>query len=157
MSNNNPPSRRAVVISVAALIVSIVSATFTGLQWYNASVEVRPMQMKILNVVFAPQQPSEFTVKVHLVNPGAPSTIKDCVLTVFVDNKVFEQFPPREFYTAPTLGPILGPSQNGSPVQRGPYLSTEPLGRGREIDASITYTVTGEVRQQLEKPGTRST
>jgi hypothetical protein len=113
------------------------------------------MQMKITTVEFAPRQPSEFTVRVHLDNPGLPSTLKNCVLTVFVEDKIFEQFPPREFYTAPTLGPILGPSPNRPSVQRGPYLSREALGQGQEIDASITYTVTGEVREQIEKPSTR--
>jgi hypothetical protein len=139
-------------ISVISLAVSLAAAAFTGVQWYNNRIYSEPMQMTIVGIEFSPSHP-ELTVQVHLINPGSPSTIKNAVLTIFVDNKQFEQFPPREFNTPPTLGHEWGPGS--SSVERGPYLSKEPLGQGREIDASITNSVTGEVRKVVDKPGVR--
>jgi hypothetical protein len=150
--------------SIKAINVTLIAALlltwiFFGYAiWYSpkAIPPINPLiKMSILSVVFPQTQPSELVVAVHLANPGAPSTVKDCRLIVRDGDDILAQFPPRELSTAPTLGPDLGVGGGRGPsVQRGRYLSKEPLGQGEEIDASITYTVTGEVMTKIQKAGT---
>jgi hypothetical protein len=106
------------------------------------------VKMTIVSVTFFKENPSEFHVTMHLKNQGPPSTVKDCVLVVYVDNKLFQQFPPRELITAPGLG-------RGMEWQRGLIIGKEPLGSGNEIDAGVTFTVWGNAQEQFGHAGTR--
>lgn len=140
------------VISLC-LVVGGYAWQLTGISGRDSSFTKTPgpritsaVKMTITNVRFVNEPDTQFIVNMHLANLGAPSTLKDFVLSIYFDGKLFQQFPPREANVGPGLGPTLQ-------FQRGLILRTEPLEQGKEIDASVSYQIANNAKDEVGKSG----
>jgi hypothetical protein len=105
--------------------------------------------MKILNVVFDPNGPTEFYIDFQLSNLGAPTTVKGWNLSIFKDGAVLlDRQPPRGTFS-PTVTAWTGTLN--PPID----LSTRPLQTGEEMRPHFTWTYQGNAKNTFGQPGTR--